>query len=189
MDKGAIRFNSATKQATLGPTHGITNTAGTNAPGADPRTATGGSDSMANMTTPNLRHTGLVCHCLSISLCRQEVSMKFARCAMLGLAFLAAPALTSSGQYLWGRESGQSAFAPSRFPRVAVDGDYTFVVGVNTDAPQLIKRGNPVIEKLDRFGRPMWSTNGTGVRCNLKGNQLSSVEPNFLVFPTARAES
>jgi hypothetical protein len=98
----------------------------------------------------------------------------------VGLFILSSLTLTSSGQHLWERESGKFAFSPGLFPSVVVDGDYTFVVGVNTDAPQLVKQGNPVIEKLDRFGRPMWSTNGTGVRCNLKGNQLSSVGPNFL---------
>ncbi|HNR94873.1 MAG TPA: hypothetical protein PKK36_09745, partial [Kiritimatiellia bacterium] len=39
---------------------------------------------------------------------------------------------------------------------------------------------NPVIEKLDRFGRPMWSTNGSGIRCNLKGNPVAAIGPNFL---------
>lgn len=106
--------------------------------------------------------------------------MKAIRFFIIGLCMSIAIALESHAQHLWGSESGERAFDPGLFPRVAVDGNYTFVVGVNTDAPLLIKRGNPVIEKLDRFGRPMWSTNGTGVRCNLKGNQLSAVGPNFL---------
>ena len=99
---------------------------------------------------------------------------------IIGLCMSNAIALKSHAQHLWGSESGERAFDPGLFPRIAVDGNYTFVVGVNTDAPQVVKRGNPVIEKLDRFGRPMWSTNGTGVRCNLKGNQLASSGPNFL---------
>ncbi|HNS81643.1 MAG TPA: hypothetical protein PKM67_09330 [Kiritimatiellia bacterium] len=106
--------------------------------------------------------------------------MKTIRFLIVGLCVSIAIALPARAQYLWGRESGKPAFSPGRFPCVAVDGDYIFVSGVNTDAPTLVKRGNPVIEKLDRFGRPMWSTNGSGIRCNLKGNPVAAIGPNFL---------
>lgn len=82
---------------------------------------------------------------------------------------------SAQAQYLWNRESGERAFAPGRYPNILVDGNYIFVSGVNTDYPGVIwKLGNPVIEKLDLAGRPMWSTNGAGVRCSLKGNHFSS---------------
>jgi hypothetical protein len=88
----------------------------------------------------------------------QEKGLKMFWRIILCLSVLGGLARPAQGQYLWGRDSGNTVFSDGRYAHVAVDGNEAFVVGSDSNR-------YPVIEKLDSLGRGVWTTNGAGIRC------------------------